>query len=225
MKEGFWPKYCNEDVSWLKIDKHDYIAYPMVCFCDIPLSRIGEHVDFYGKFGLGLTKDWATANNITPIQYIAQNSHIPNTFKDIVAQFSILDQNAGNKSSELLRYLLAHSKPTEGKMKKNGEFITKEFYQESEWRYVPKHERISDCLIPRDFGSSEIRMEKNHISKEHCLLKFSLNSVRYIFVEKDSDISNMVKFIQSELKDQAHHCDLSVLISRITSLESIKRDL
>ena len=71
LMNGFWPRFCLEDVSWLKYPDFDFIAYPMVCFCDIPLSRVNEHVSFYGEYGLGLTKDWAVRNGITPVQYIS----------------------------------------------------------------------------------------------------------------------------------------------------------
>jgi hypothetical protein len=53
--DGFWPRYCLEDLSWYVFDV-GYVAFPMVCFCDIPLSRINEHVGFYGEYGIGVTK-------------------------------------------------------------------------------------------------------------------------------------------------------------------------
>ncbi|MFU0923178.1 abortive infection system antitoxin AbiGi family protein [Kluyvera sichuanensis] len=59
LKNGFWPRYCLEDIRWLEFTDVEYVSYPMVCFCDIPLSRISEHVSFYGSFGLGVSKDWA----------------------------------------------------------------------------------------------------------------------------------------------------------------------
>ena len=83
--DGFWPRYCLEDLSWY-IFEYDYVAFPMVCFCDIPLSRISEHVDFYGEFGVGVTKEWALANNLNPLSYLAKNStycsSVNNLFKN-----------------------------------------------------------------------------------------------------------------------------------------------
>ncbi|MFS2265232.1 abortive infection system antitoxin AbiGi family protein [Vibrio vulnificus] len=50
---GYWPRYCLEDIRWVNQVNAPYMAFPMVCFCDIPLSRISEHVSFYGNYGLG----------------------------------------------------------------------------------------------------------------------------------------------------------------------------
>ena len=51
LKNGFWPRYCLEDIQWIGEDRFPYISIPIVCFCDIPLSRIQEHVGCYGEFG------------------------------------------------------------------------------------------------------------------------------------------------------------------------------
>lgn len=221
---GFWPRYCVEDVNWLGYKEFEYIAYPMVCFCDIPLSRIDEHVQFYGEFGIGLTKEWAESNKVNPIQYVSTNSLIPQTFRDIVDQNYKLSGEDKEKSKQLVRYLLAYSKPTEGNMVIGGKVVNKEFYQESEWRYVPKEKKISDYL-KKDIFDIEDELEKhNLLTKEFCSITFSPKDIKYIFVKNDSDIPDMVNFIQNELENFPS-VDLKVLVSRVTSLESIKRDL
>ena len=63
LKHTFRPRYCLEDLrmfttsldedeegSWLEL------AIPMVCFCDIPLSKIKHHLTFYGNYGIGFDK-------------------------------------------------------------------------------------------------------------------------------------------------------------------------
>lgn len=224
IKDGFWPRYCIEDVNWLGYKDFDYIAYPMVCFCDIPLSRIDEHVQFYGGFGIGLTKEWAVANKTTPIQYVSTNSLIPKTYRDIVDHNHKFGDEDKDKGKQLVRYLLAHSKPTEGNMVIGGKVVTKEFYQESEWRYVPQNEAIPDYLVKNEFENFDTLAKHNALAKENCSITFTPKDIKYIFVKNDSDIPDIVNFIQNEL-DHFPSVDLKVLVSRVTSLESITRVL
>ena len=38
----FHPRYCLEKIALVEYEFE--LAYPMVCFCDIPLSQIKNHV-------------------------------------------------------------------------------------------------------------------------------------------------------------------------------------
>ena len=33
-----------------------YAAIPMICFCDMPISRLSEHIDSYGSYAIGFNK-------------------------------------------------------------------------------------------------------------------------------------------------------------------------
>lgn len=37
------PRYCSEDIEYLKIDGIKKMAYPMRCFCDISLPTLDEY--------------------------------------------------------------------------------------------------------------------------------------------------------------------------------------
>lgn len=46
--KAFLPRYCMEDLAWrgpLPDGSSSDLAYPMTCFCDIPLSRISDHTN------------------------------------------------------------------------------------------------------------------------------------------------------------------------------------
>ncbi|BAX62529.1 abortive infection system antitoxin AbiGi family protein [Burkholderia stabilis] len=222
---GFWPRYCLEDVSWIGYDKYDYIAYPMVCFCDIPLSRISEHVDFYGNFGIGLTRQWGEANGLNPILYVSGENNVTATFRSLNDHSNKLPKGEHREAAKVsMRYLLAHSKPTEGKMVIDAKPVEKTFYQESEWRYVPVHPEIDEYLFSKNFSDSANLDNSNSKTKDHCLLKFGPKDIKYIFVKSDSDIPEIINFIQTNL-DQYPGADQKVLMSRVVSLESLSADL
>jgi Putative abortive phage resistance protein AbiGi, antitoxin len=50
--------------------------YLIVCFCDLPLSNLSEHLNFYGNYGIGLTKEWGIGKGINPVIYLSQASEL-----------------------------------------------------------------------------------------------------------------------------------------------------
>lgn len=100
-------------------------AFPMVCFCDIPLSQVGAHMKHYGQYGLGLTKDWGVSKGITPILYTHTNSAGPKTVARLVDLLGRLDVKS--KSDEIKRLALSvgelayFQKPYEGTLIRDSE--------------------------------------------------------------------------------------------------------
>lgn len=225
LNDGLWPQYCLEDVSWLGYEGHEYIAYPMVCFCDIPLSRISEHVGFYGEFGIGLTREWAELNGLNPVLYVARDNNVTASFRELNQHANLAASDANRDALKVTtRYLLAHSKPSAGRMVVGGELIEKLFYQESEWRYVPKEEKIEAYLKKANFDNIIEREEANNKTKEHCTIRFNPRDIKYIFVKTDADIPDIINFIQSGF-DGCLAVDQKILMSRVVSLESLRVDL
>lgn len=224
LKNGFWPRYCLEDIEWMGEEDHSYIAYPIVCFCDIPLSRIQEHVGFYGNFGLGLTKEWAESNGLNPIMYVSPGNNVSESFDNLNTYFGKLGKEDIGPAKITMRYLYSYTKPLVGSMVVDGKPVQKEFYQESEWRYVPKNDEIEEYLVKSEYDDKDYLKQSNEKTKEHCRLHFTPRDIKYIFVKSDSDIPNVINFIQAEL-DHFPSADLKVLMSRVTSLESISNDV
>lgn len=224
LTSGFWPRYCLEDLSWY-IHNVDYVAFPMVCFCDIPLSRIREHVDFYGEYGIGVTKEWALANMLNPVSYLSNTSNygaaVNNLFKNVdMSGGTAYYENSGYD----LNLMLSHFKPLNGKMIISGEIIEKEFYQENEWRFVPRCMEIQPWLHKDGFLDQGNLDGCNEQTKERHSLKLSPKDIRYIFVKQDSNIPEIINFIQTSL-DHYSSAELKILMSRVISLESINDDL
>ena len=68
LKTGIYPNYCEEDLSCEKSELK--IGIPMASFCDIPITLLSEYHERYGEYGMGLTKEWAIKNGISPVMYI-----------------------------------------------------------------------------------------------------------------------------------------------------------
>jgi hypothetical protein len=223
LKNGIYPRFCLEDNRWWDLwDGH--VAFPMACFCDIPISRIAEHSAFYGSYGIGLSREWGSRNKLNPVLYVPQDGHLPNFIKTTTNL--AVEQNSAKKLSDedfethcdSLYMANALVKPIKGEMIVSGNVIEKEFYQENEWRYVVPKQGI---IEQKDFDKNKEEFNKRI---ETSKLEFTPSDVSYIFVREDAEIPEIVDFINQEL-DRFPGKDLKILISRIVSLDSIMHDL
>lgn len=86
-----------------------------ICFCDIPLDLAREHKEQYGSYCIGLTKEWAIKNGVTPIRYVHKNSpDLNDTFKN---SFRFLDF-AKNHNNSIIK-MLADNLKSENQLNNN----------------------------------------------------------------------------------------------------------
>lgn len=228
LTHGFYPRFHLEDTSWQEIDALELVAFPMICFCDIPIARISEHIDFYGHYGLGMSKDWALINGLNPIFYLSPKSPIARSFADALLKGYRFDREEKDKEMQIfqdLKFISAHSKPTSGKCVHNDSSTTeKDFYLENEWRYVPMKDIVPVAITKKEYEDTQKREEYNNLLAKEAFLEFTPNDIRYIFVESDTDIPFLVDFINSELS-KLSFSEINILTTRITSLEHIQKDI
>lgn len=67
-----------------------------VCFTDLPSDKIQPHIDQYGEYIIGLSKDWGIINGITPIRYV--HRYTPDVFDDKVNLISSFVENPDMRS-------------------------------------------------------------------------------------------------------------------------------
>jgi len=136
-----YPRYCKEDISYLRIEGLKNISYPMKCFCDINLHKLEEHVAWYGGCGIALSKEWGIKSGIQPLHYINVSSALR---QDLTTAFlTAMEIDSEDVNIQNLKDYIAHelmySKPYSGMMYNTFEDkeIEKCFTDEQEWRYVP----------------------------------------------------------------------------------------
>ena len=100
----------------------------------------------------------------------------------------------------------------------NGATVDKEFSQENEWRYVPKkHKVVFEEQIKKELDS----LNQSVASQK---LEFLPTDVRHIFVKEDGEIPEIFDFIQTELGQWPLN-DIKILTTRITSLQTLSKDV
>jgi hypothetical protein len=228
LANGFWPRYCLEDFDWYNPET-GLISYPMVCFCDIPLTRIDTHVKFYGSYGLGLTKRWAMSKKLSPVIYISKDTNVSNALTRMLHKIPRPPTESYVGSAEDIISIIAHVKKIVGDTIVDGKPVQKEFYQENEWRYIADFKGAFKGALPqwitkKDHSSPQLLSFYNEMASSVSPLQFSAKDIKYIFVKSDKDIPKVIDFIQAKLTHYTEH-DRKILSSRIISLKSINIDL
>lgn len=221
---GFIPRYSLEDIGWFG-GPVDSVAFPVVCFCDIPLGRITDHVKFYGQYGIGMKQEWGVASGLNPILYVSQTSHFASILRQCWTAAKIATKTKNDKAhEENARRLIGYCKPLSGQMNVQGKVVKKAFYQESEWRFLASHAKIPEYIKNDVFDDQTQPDHANNLAAKHCTLSFTLQDIKYLFVESELDIPNLVNFINSCLSSYPQK-DVQTLITRIVSQDTIENDL
>ena len=77
------PRYVIEPLDYLNLGNIRSICFPMICFCDIPFSKVSTHMSRYGEYGIGLDKDAVLEKyRIQPIHYINDKSPLAHDFRE-----------------------------------------------------------------------------------------------------------------------------------------------
>lgn len=238
LSNEFCPRYCMEDFRFIGDDE---CAIPMVCFCDIPLSQIRNHIGKYGGYAIGLEKNWGIKNGINPVFYVLPDSFPTNKINDAV---NILGEQSENeeitdtkvttelsKSRHLMWDFINYMKPYEGKAwnKKNFDGEYTRFYDEREWRYIPNIEFDSEhedlwFLTKDEFLNEDIRNESNKKIAELNKLSFTPKDIKYIIVNSDEEILTLCNAIDMIKGDKYTQNEMKILKTRIISKEQILSD-
>ncbi len=269
LETGFRPSYSREFGQSMN-GRLKECHIPMVCFCDLPLSNIDKHINGhswayeeskqefsgYGKFGLGMTKEWGIVYKLNPVSYTTNNSHNLEAILDanntLLMMFRHFDEEVQNiievkggeaediesyNDSELEKVYtllniqrvltangaaLNHTKPYQDI--KTG----LRYYDEREWRFVVPGTYKSGHDAPVIFSDSfpdQIQKKPKYeeaIIKNHMLI-FRPKDVKYIIVERDQDIDDVIDRMKS-LPEKYTSEDVSRLTTRIMTCEQIHED-
>lgn len=222
LEEGFWPQYCLEDITWLESpNKISKMACPMVCFCDIPISRLHQHTASYGNYGIGLCRKEWSQHDLNPVFYISPSSKVRAFFGELLIETG---KNPNPRSRTLGMVTLANCKPLTDKIS------GKDFYSECEWRFLPWVEGVGDknkfgfLMDEKSFRDDKTRNEANVERRNDRMLSFRPEHVRYLLVSVKEDVPKLINFIDTKMPD-CTRLELDLLKTRIIVFDEISGDL
>lgn len=228
LEDNFKLKYCKENVSHNELPIE--IAVPMVSFCDIKISELMEHIEKYGEYGIGLSKNWAIKKDLNPVYYINHYSDFVNKLISSMRNISIND-NVLNSDQLNISNIIRFLKVYEGDINRKGIIMSNyRFADEREWRYVPEmrdfddpkfypYISINNPAFPDDF---DYRAENIKLEDER--LEFEPNDILYILVKSEDEIDEIIQHIKNTKGKSFTLFDVERLTTRILSCERIYND-
>jgi hypothetical protein len=222
----FQPRYCLEKFHLGR--KKIEIGIPMVCFCDIPLSSIKNHVETYGSYGIGMTKEWIQRNNLNPVMYLEKDSKLSNNLFNILIELQkdelhqYADWKVVRKSYvEVIRYI----KPYQGDFLRGSALIKAvKFYDEREWRYTPEWTNDTPAWITKNEFENPISLALKNEQLKSQKLSFEPKDIKYIIVKDESEIYAMIDSLK-KIKSKYDSRTIEILTSRIITCNEILNDL
>lgn len=223
LDKKFHPRFYKEDLRpFFKLP----VFIAMKCFCDIPLSLVTEHTNTYGKYAIGLSKEWGKAQGLSPITYYNESSPfieaiiegynanvklMNSTSSDEIERSSILGKAKSSYQQTFLNY-----KPINGRMWRDNDWKRDiNFYNEREWRYIPPRFVIQEN---NDISEGEISCKNYYTTKDLYILSSQIDKYKHSIKRKrkleieSQELEKLNKFIAKEISIHFDYSDINFII-------------
>lgn len=227
LEKGFELHFCDEYIRFGKImkrkkrkDFYIYDSYPMVSFCDAPLSQTKELMKSYGYYGLGMSKKWGQKKGVSPVLYLQEDSLPARVIGQLIydGPRTVSDEL---ESFDHAFYMSSFIKNYRG-IAKAGKVSDKISYNEREWRYIPElsyNDDSAEKCLPLKFGKKHIKKAEENLKV--YALKFKLKHIKYIIAKDTKNAGILIDYF-NEKYDKREISDS--LISRIITTNQILED-
>lgn len=212
IENGFLLKYNYEKLPKTKVA---YIC-PMICFCDIPLGSVKYHLNWYGNYGIGINRKYCKEIGMTPVLYIhskSKNVTLSTSKKAIMN----LERNP----------ITPYLKQQRGKVRfydkktKSPKYKWKTFYDEKEWRFIPRKSKIRILTYKNEDELVDIKRDCNN-NRNAGIFLVDLEYIEYIIIDNKKDISTCITFLD-ELRKKKQF-DRDSMLSKILTISQIIHD-
>jgi hypothetical protein len=237
LKNDFYVSFSKEKISSNGLNggpplvKEFYV--PMVSFCDLRLSELKDHMNSYGSYGIGLSKEWARRQQLNPVMYVERNSHF--TYNYLKGIDDLYYHFRGEINFELVFNPVMNSFRY---MKNYQDDLIRECYEpvpnyvfanEREWRFVPLFTGHLDYLNIEDITCKceKIKFSKlkqAELESNRTRLTFSPRDIKYIIVDNETEILQILATIPIA-KARFSRKSIELLKSRILTREQILNDV
>lgn len=206
---GFWPQFSLEDFSWVQDGKPLYLAFPCVCFTDLPLEKSAMHRDDYGEYVIGFHENWSELPRLQRLRYVndkESQSFFAPEYRRAMTRCGDLDTSGGMMHfrpsklrkndfdgvwSELpyLKERLGATLQRTFSYRQNYDhtWLIKYLSDEREWRFIPEKHRNTlfsvtdyDAVTMAELGQTSESTHDSHLT-------FDLGDVKTVILKTDEE--------------------------------------
>jgi hypothetical protein len=232
LADEFHPHFCLENFNVLAPRRSNVpeleFAVPLVSFCDIPLSQVEKHMDAYGRYGIGMRKEWGTKRKVAPVLYTYRGSRLATSLHSLIVGVNRL--SAAKKDVRQIQdhfyNVTSFIKPYRGLLVRHGKRMARhKFYDEREWRFVPRMPRdfFRYGMLKVDYLNPQRRYQANAALWRRSRIRFAPSDIKYIIVARESEIIHAIHHVEYA-KSRFGPDQVRLVISRIVSAEQILED-
>ena len=215
LEHGIYPRYIYERLPIS--NKKWYYTVAAKCFCDIPLGKIKTHLNWFGNYGLGISKAFLKEKGVSPIMYIHTESHW------------ILDALVKGGLDKLKTYptlpFLKRHMGMDFKLEEEGAYTQsfRIFYDEREWRYIPEDNDLETGdkidLIKEGIENARKKNLTNPYIKSK--IQISTNVIEYIIINNFAEFRDLRLSLKRIFPNND---DYDLMLSKVLIAERIVRD-
>lgn len=237
LRHGFFPSYCKETI--ITGQNARTFAIPIISFCDIPLSQVREHMKKYGSYAIGMNLDWAVRNGLNPVLYLERDAAVNNGLMKGVMDFlyedwhDILDEDdftrfydgAYKGAISVMQSVKNYSGPLIRESENLGNY---KFYDEREWRYIPKIHIDHVTDYPDIFWEEDFdAMQKQFPSKPHFNqygLPVTADDIRHLIVNDEKELPGIISCLDKFTHLYTSDIEYKTLLTKIKTAKQIMED-
>jgi hypothetical protein len=228
LTEGFKVGYCREEHTLNGVRTLCYV--PMISFCEIPLSQVKEHIFKYGRYGVGLTREWARSNRLNPVIYLQHDSFLTEDIQKATHFFIAQSRDRIESISEehfsaikSLAQLISYTKNYEGTLSRKNETIENyRFSDEREWRFVPTHPSILTVMSEETFATDLGQRLKADIT-DGFRMPVGPSDISYLIVSSEDELEKIIAAVKAR-NGKVDVAQIDRLLTRIVTVEQLERD-
>ena len=231
--KGFFVQYSDEHFENIIPDgkKYSFAFIPMISFCDLTimqLSKDSKHTENFGKYGIGLTKDWGIKNRVSPVIYTHEESQPLSQLYNLnqLLNFHVKTGREKKKFSDIRKVMVdffKYIKPYRGRWHKGERINDKKddiiYYNEREWRYCPLVSEYKVLLGDSVSNKKQKELFNEELKLQH--ITFTPDDIKFIVIKQKDEVNSFVKEIKKmKLAPEQEN----KLITKIISFQQISED-